>query len=80
VLLFIYGNPRDGSVLTVRPTGNFFDYDPSFPAAIIFAVLYTIPCLVTVYQYVALRCWFWIFMVIASISEFWTFVRWIGEA
>ncbi|KAH6689925.1 RTA1 like protein-domain-containing protein [Leptodontidium sp. MPI-SDFR-AT-0119] len=48
---------------------NYFDYEPSLPAAIVFAVLYTIPCIVTVYQYFALKCWFWIFMVIAALME-----------
>ena len=55
-------------MLTSTP-GNFWDYAPSKPAAYIFAVLYTIPAAYTVYQYISLRCWFWIFMVIAAVME-----------
>ncbi|KAN0096718.1 hypothetical protein V8E51_015523 [Hyaloscypha variabilis] len=44
-------------------------YDPSVAAAAVFAVLYTIACAVTVFQYFWFKCWFWIFMVIASLSE-----------
>lgn len=61
--------PTDlGSLLTKYP-GNFYDYEPSIPTAYIFAVVYTIPAIYTVYQYISLKCWFWIFMVIASIME-----------
>ncbi|KAF3406985.1 hypothetical protein DPV78_000640 [Talaromyces pinophilus] len=49
--------------------GSLYDYDPSVSAAIIFAVLYSIVGVTTTYQYIALRCWFWIFMVIASLME-----------
>jgi len=49
---------------------EYWSYDPSLVAAAIFAVLYCATCLITVFQYVTFRCWFWIFMVIASISGF----------
>ncbi|KAJ6139292.1 hypothetical protein N7471_005778 [Penicillium samsonianum] len=48
---------------------NIYDYTPSIAAAVVFAVLYSLTCLTTTAQYFMLRCWFWLFMVIASIME-----------
>ncbi|KAH6698508.1 RTA1 like protein-domain-containing protein [Leptodontidium sp. 2 PMI_412] len=49
--------------------GNNYSYDPSFSAAVIFAILYTICCATTTFQYFWYQCWFWIFIIIASWME-----------
>jgi membrane protein YdbS with pleckstrin-like domain len=52
------------------PSNNtsFYQYDPSSAAAIIFAVLYAIVTLTTVFQFFRYRAWAWLSMVVASIS------------
>jgi hypothetical protein len=45
-------------------------FEPSEPAAIVFAVLYGLICICTIAQYIYYKCWFWIFAVLASLSEF----------
>lgn len=61
--------PANLKPVLTKSIGSYYDYTPSLPAAYIFAVLYTVPAIFTLYQYISLKCWFWIFMVIASLME-----------
>lgn len=49
---------------------SYYDYDPSKGAAIAFAILYTASFIYTVAQYIWLKSWFWLFMVLAAASKF----------
>lgn len=49
--------------------GSWYDYKPSEAAAIIFAVIYVIATIVSIYQTIRSRAWIWIVMVFASLSE-----------
>lgn len=48
---------------------NGLEYNPSQPAAIVFAALYGLMCIFTIAQYIYYKCWFWFFAVLASIME-----------
>ncbi|TGO43420.1 hypothetical protein BHYA_0001g00490 [Botrytis hyacinthi] len=48
---------------------SYYDYDPSKGAAIAFAILYTGSFIYTLFQYIWLKSWFWLFMVLAAAME-----------
>jgi len=62
---------RRGWLLNRTPVNSetYKYYDPSQPAAIVFAVLYCLTCTVTIGQYVYYKSWFWFFAVLASLSQ-----------
>ena len=60
---------QDLSLLNLLKGDYYNKFDPSVVAAVIFAVLYTACCAITTFQYFWYRCWFWLFLVIASWSR-----------
>ena len=46
-----------------------YPYNMFEAAAVIFAILYTGTCVVTIFQYFYYKSWFWFFMILASISQ-----------
>lgn len=45
-------------------------YDPSFPTAIVGAILFGTVGFVTLFQFFQKRCWFWWPLVLGTMSEF----------
>lgn len=54
---------------TTTTQRQFYEYNPSVAAAVVYAILYTATCGFTLWQYFSKRAWFWLFLIIASISE-----------
>ncbi|ESZ96365.1 putative RTM1-like protein [Sclerotinia borealis F-4128] len=50
-------------------TASYYVYDPSKGAAIAFAIFYTCTFIYTLFQYILLKSWFWIFTVLAAAME-----------
>lgn len=48
---------------------SYYQYNPSLGAAVVFAVLYSITFVLTVFQWIRYRAWVWIIMVIAVASK-----------
>jgi len=46
-----------------------YNYTPSFDAAVVVAVLYSLAFAVTVFQWVRYRAWVWLAMVIGAASK-----------
>jgi hypothetical protein len=51
-------------------THDYYRYKPSFDAAIVVAILYTLAFMGTILQFLRYRSWVWTVMVFASGSEF----------
>lgn len=52
-----------------EPVISHYNYDPSIPAAALFAALYLIAALVTLFQWIKYRAWVWLVMVVAAFSK-----------
>ena len=50
------------------PQASYYRYDPSFPAAVTAAVLFTVAFAATLIQWLRYRSWVWTVMVVASAS------------
>jgi hypothetical protein len=48
---------------------SYYEYSPSLGAAIVFAVLYSITLILSVFQWIRYRAWVWIVMVTAVASK-----------
>lgn len=53
-----------------RIHASYYDYSPSQPAAGVFAALFGLAFLVTLFQAIRTRAWIWLVMVFAIASEF----------
>jgi hypothetical protein len=51
-------------------THDYYRYKPSFDAAIVVAILYTLAFMGTILQFLRYRSWVWTVMVFASGSEY----------